>query len=125
MLGVLWLALGVPERGHAQTPQANEPSSAADVEPPRLLEFPDVAVPDGLELPEDGRVEVTIEVAPDGAARLLDCGLSEALCAVVGEAIARASFEPARRGGTALSARIRITLQLAAPAGTGTGTGAG
>jgi hypothetical protein len=113
MLGILCLAFGVPERSSAQAPPANEPSADTGIEPPRLLEFPPVDVPEGVTLPEGGRIEVTVEVAADATATLFECALGEALCALVRAALPRARFEPARRGDAPLAARIRIALQLA------------
>jgi hypothetical protein len=83
------------------------------VEPPRVLELPEVVVPPELALPDDGRVEATIVIEPDGSAKPDGCEAGVALCALVSEALSRARFEPARRDGAAVSARIKLALRLA------------
>jgi hypothetical protein len=83
------------------------------VEPPRLLSLPDIVIPPGVALPEGGRVEAVITVASDGTATLDDCQAAAEICVKVAEAIWGARFEPARREGMAIAARVRIALRVA------------
>jgi hypothetical protein len=96
--------------GHAQQPQSTQTSS------PRVISMPSVLVPEGAVVPESGRVEAVVVVAADGTAQLEACEASESLCAGVRDALAVARFEPARRQGTAIAARVRVALTIAAPA---------
>ena len=85
------------------------------IEAPQLRSMPDVVVPPAVALPAGEQVEAVITVAVDGTATLDDCQADAAICAAVADAIAAARFEPARREGNALAARIRIVLRLAQP----------
>ena len=100
-LNLAWLASG---RGLA---------SAQDVvQGPRLDYLPDLAVPAEFAPPDDGLVEAIVDVAADGTARMTGCHASAKLCSFVAQAIAAAQFEPARRQGQPVAARIRLGLRL-------------
>ena len=86
---------------------------AAAVQPPRVLSLPPVVVPADITAPADGKVEAIVVVQADGSASAESCHADEALCALVGDALARARFEPAQRAGVAIPARIRVALRLA------------
>jgi hypothetical protein len=113
----LWLGLlfGWPERGAAQI----------EVIPPRVLSMPEIALPADVQAPTTGRVEALIEVETDGSATVTECDASDELCALVSGAIQRARFEPARRAGEAVPARVRIALRLAQPGSQPTAAGPG
>jgi hypothetical protein len=101
---------------HARA-QAPGPTTAA----PRITALAPIVVPQGVAVPEDGRVEVVLAVGRDGRASVEQCLADEALCALVSDAMRGASFEPALRNGSAVAARVRLVLTLArgAPAADG------
>jgi len=86
-----------------------------DVQAPRILSLPEVVVPPEIAVPEDGKVEALIVVQVDGSASAESCNAGEALCALVGNALAQARFQPAQRAGVAILARIKVALRLARP----------
>ncbi|MCC7538500.1 MAG: TonB-dependent receptor [Deltaproteobacteria bacterium] len=94
---------------------ALEARARADVTPPRVIELPDVALPEDVEAPAGGVVVAVIVVAADGAATVERCDAGDALCVLVRDALARATFEPARRDGVAVDARIRVALRVSRP----------
>jgi len=75
--------------------------------------MPNVNVPPELALPPDGGVELVLAVAANGSAQIEACGASEAVCALIAEALAGAQIEPALRAGQPIAARIRVALRLA------------
>lgn len=85
------------------------------VQAPRVVSLPEVVVPPEIAVPVDGKVEAIIVVQVDGSASAEACNAGEALCALVGNALARANFEPAQRAGVAVPARIKVALRLARP----------
>lgn len=87
---------------------------AQKLESPHVAVLPSIVVPAGVELPEAGRVEAVLLVASDGTAVVEQCDASDAICALVRQAMLTARFEPARRDGEAIAARVRIALKLAA-----------
>jgi hypothetical protein len=87
----------------------------AQTEPPRVIALPSIEVPDGTEVPESGRVDVVVVIGVDGAATVEACDAGEAICALVRTAIAEARFEPARRDGVPVSARVGVALDVASP----------
>lgn len=87
--------------------------------PPRLLEAPTIELPDGAEpLPDDAFVELSITVAADGS--VLDASVVTPLRTDVDALVlqvARAMrFEPARRDGAPVPARIRFRYRVGPPA---------
>src|SRR5689334_21994608 len=108
--GALAFAVGVAALA-ASAVRAQEP----ETQPPRVVSLPAIELPDGEPAPPDGRVEVTIVVAADGSATVEQCDAGDTLGARVGPALAAARFEPARRAGEPIPARVRITLQITAP----------
>jgi hypothetical protein len=86
------------------------------IEPPQVLSLPELAIPEGVALPEHDRVEATIAVSADGVAAVEACLAATEICEAVRNAIAHAHFEPARRDGVAIAARVRIALRVAEPA---------
>jgi hypothetical protein len=81
-----------------------------------VLSLPELTIPDGVALPEPGLVEATIAVDAEGHARVETCLAPSEICGLVRDAIDRASFEPARRDGAPIAARVRIALRVAEPA---------
>ena len=59
---------------------AFEARARADVTPPRVIELPDVALPEDVEAPAGGVVVAVIVVAADGAATVERCDAGDALC---------------------------------------------
>jgi TonB dependent receptor len=106
-----WLAIAICTASwgsvvaHAQT-----------IEPPHVLSLPELTIPEGVALPANGLVEATIGVDADGHASLETCLAPAEICALVRDAIAQARFEPARRDGEPIAARVRIALRVAEPA---------
>ncbi len=96
----------------AQARPAPQPSEPARV-PPRLLQLPQVHVPEHAALPPGGRVDVVVRVSAGGAAELEQCDAGEAICAAVAASVAAARFEPALRAGQPVAARVRLALALA------------
>src|SRR5262249_53975943 len=94
---------------------------------PRIVMLPSVEIPEGVESPADGRVELVVTVALDGTGTVEECGASVELCDAIRAALAGARFEPAVRNGKAIVARVRLALVLRAGGGTdkGASTGAG
>jgi hypothetical protein len=107
---LLSVAVVVLTCASTQLVQAQEPK----LESPRVAVLPSILVPAGVELPEDGRVQAVIVVATDGSAAVEQCDASDEICALVRQAMLTARFEPARRDGEAISARVRIALTVAA-----------
>jgi hypothetical protein len=85
------------------------------IEPPRPRSIPEVVIPSEVALPEGGRVEATITVAADGSASMEVCQADPLICEPVATALAAAQFDPARRDGKAIAARVRIVLQVQKP----------
>ena len=75
--------------------------------------MPAVSVPSELSLPPDGSVELLLVVPAEGGVRIEACGASEAVCALIAEALAQAQIEPALRDGKPIAARVRVALRLA------------
>ena len=91
--------------------QAQPPPSGDALSPPRLVELAEAEVPEAAqEARIEGGVVLEIEVAADGTvtdARVVE-GLGHGLDEAAVAAIRRSRFEPARRGETAIPARIRF-----------------
>jgi hypothetical protein len=77
--------------------------------------MPSIVVAEGAVIPESGRVEVVVIVDAGGTAQIETCDATEALCAAVREALLQARFEPARRSGQAIEARVRLALAITEP----------
>ena len=88
---------------------------AQDLVAPRVKSLPGVEVPAGIDVPESGAVQVRVRIDPDGKGVVEKCDAGRALCDVVIEAIARAEFEPATRGGNPVPSQVRVDLRLRKP----------
>ena len=95
------------------------------IAPPHVLSLPPISVARDIALPESGRVEVEVLVAPDGTGTVEQCvgDVGEALCERVRSAMRGARFEPALRDGAAVAARVKVVLALV-PEAPATGTAA-
>ncbi|HEX4355086.1 MAG TPA: Plug domain-containing protein, partial [Polyangiales bacterium] len=111
----LGLTLALSCAVSAQEPPAADPPHVPVIEAPRLISVPAIVVPPDVALPEGGRVEVTITVGVDGSAALDRCEVDQVICDRVSEGLADAHFEPARRDGTPIAARVKVALQLPPP----------
>ena len=94
---------------------SNARAQAESVQPPRVIELPELILPEGVGEPEGGTIEAVVVVATDGSASLDECAASAELCAMLRAALPRARFEPARRGAEAIAARVRLALRVVAP----------
>ncbi|HMI91852.1 MAG TPA: hypothetical protein VK509_10840, partial [Polyangiales bacterium] len=107
-------APGTPDAGSSVPSTAPAvPPAVPELRSPRIVQMPNVNVPPELVLPPDGSVELLLTVAADGSAQVEACGASEAVCALIGEALEGAQIEPALRAGQPIAARIRVALRLA------------
>jgi hypothetical protein len=111
------LSLGI---ARAQPPAEDEAAPPAEVIPPVVVSLPDVELPSGVELPPGGVVELVVAVRADGTAQVDACDATEAVCRVVEEAVAAGRFEPARRGGEPLAARVSLRFRVTASPAPGT-----
>ncbi|HKY39143.1 MAG TPA: TonB-dependent receptor [Polyangiaceae bacterium] len=111
----LVIALASSRAAAAETDAPANPPIAGDaVVPPKLIEQPAVPYPEHAS--GDALVVVTLVVASDGSVRTAEAASGEqpfADAAVDG--VKRWHFEPATRGGTKVSARIRIEVAFRAP----------
>ncbi len=112
----LWLSAAAcvalaPAIVRAQDTPARPGGEPREVVPPRVVSLPDVDLPEG-----ETATEVTVRVLIDaeGHATIEGCDASESLCDAVADAMTRATFEPARRGETAIPARIAVRLEVRA-----------
>lgn len=89
------------------------------VTPPRLIEAPEVTLPEGAEpLPDDAAVELQITISADGSVQeaLVLEPLREDIDALVLAAAHQMRFEPATRDGEAIPARVRFRYRITPPA---------
>ena len=89
--------------------------------PPRLLSGAELALPEGTEpLPSGSAVELQLDLGADGAVRevLVVTPLRADIDPLVVEAARTMRFEPARRGDTAIPARVRFRFGVRADART-------
>jgi hypothetical protein len=103
------LATFIAAAVHAQAP---EPAS---ILPPRLVSMPQLDVPSDVEVPPAHELTVDVTVDSEGHATLNQCAAAAALCELISDTLARARFEPARRGDAAIAARVRLALRLSQP----------
>ena len=105
---------GVPDASEAP----DEPPTPR-VTPPRLIESPEVTLPEGAEpLPPDASVGLLITIAADGTvqeARVVEA-LREDVDALVLDAAQRMRFEPATRDGAPIPARVTFRYRITPPA---------
>lgn len=98
----------------------NEPPPAApEMTPPRLVDAPAVTLPEGADpLPDDSSVELVVLIQADGTVSEVSIAtpLREDVDALVLEAAQRMIFEPARRGGEPIPARVRFLYRITPPA---------
>lgn len=121
MLAV-FAASALSPSAHAQddagAPEATEAEAPPRVTPPRLIESPEVTLPEGAEpLPPDAAVGLLITIATDGTvqeARVLE-PLRDDVDALVLEATERMRFEPATRDGEPIPARVTFRFRITAP----------
>ncbi|WP_236519716.1 TonB-dependent receptor [Sandaracinus amylolyticus] len=89
------------------------PASAQETRvPPRVLELPELVLPDGAAVSE---LELVVVVAIDGSAQLEGCAHDASVCDAARDVIARARFEPARVGDRVVAARTRVVLRARPP----------
>ena len=104
----LWLLLS-PSPSHAQD---------ASLTPPALREAPEPSLPP-LEVPEG--IEILLDLRVDASGRVVDAtvveGRGEPWDAAALEAIRRTRFDPARRDGRPIEARIQFRLRIPARPG--------
>ncbi|MEY4580706.1 MAG: hypothetical protein RL701_5409 [Pseudomonadota bacterium] len=81
--------------------------------PPKLLELPQLTLPEGVAAPDAGLVTVVVLVREDGHAQVESCDSGPQLCELASAALDQARFEPARRGDTAIAVRVRVALRVA------------
>lgn len=90
------------------------PSERGAVQPPKLLEEPNVVYPEGAT--GEARVVLTLVVAPDGSVR---SATAETELAPFSEAAVAAAlgfrFQPALRDGVAVAAKIRFEVRFTPP----------
>jgi len=104
---IIWLVLGVLAwSGGAR---------AQDLVAPRVKSLPGVEVPADVEVPESGVVRVLVRIDPDGKGIVERCDSGRALCDLVDEAIAQASFVPATRDGKPVSSQVSVNLRVKRP----------
>src|SRR5690606_13087319 len=105
--------------GDAGVPEAPQEPARPQVTPPRLIESPDVTLPEGAEpLPPDAAVGLLITIAADGTvqeARIVEA-LREDVDALVLDAAQRMRFEPATRDGAPIPARVTFRYRITPPA---------
>jgi len=135
------LAQAEPVRNMHQvepSPESAEPgfrtSSGATGEGPALLvphyfplselDLPPYAIedvntdPDVLDLPQSGRVVLELWVNSDGevvTVETIDSSVTDAAVVMIGNIFSRTRFVPARKGGAAVNARIRIEVTFDPP----------
>jgi TonB family protein len=76
------------------------------------------ADPDVLDLPQTGRVILELWVSSDGEVtkiEIIESNVADTAVAVIGNIFSRTRFVPARKGGIAVNARIRIEVAFAPP----------
>lgn len=110
----------VPQ-ARAQAPDASRGDAPTHprVTPPRLLEAPEVSLPQGAEpLPPDAAVGLLLTIASDGSvqeARIVE-PLRDDVDALVLEAAQAMRFEPATRDGQPIAARVTFRYRITPPA---------
>src|SRR5215831_14970003 len=110
-LALLTSGIGTP-RASAQTPQAAQPEgaqpAATALTPPKVTKFVEAARPEGTPA-EGAAVDLELTIAADG--KLTDAKVvgsaGDALDAAALDAVRQFIFEPARKGGKPIPARIR------------------
>lgn len=89
------------------------PASAQEARvPPRVIELPELVLPEGAAISE---LELVVIVAIDGSAQLEGCDHEASVCDAARDVIARARFEPARVGDRVVAARARVLLRPPEP----------
>jgi len=109
-------ALAMPAWTQAQEAPAPPPARVAAI-PPRLLEAPEVVLPEGAPaLLEDTAVDLLLGVAADGSVTeaTLAVSVRPDVDALVLSAARAMRFEPATRAGVPIPARIRFRYRVAA-----------
>lgn len=131
VLVAIFAFCGLTSQAHAQdagvSPDAATPSSGADAStppsearavPPRLLDAPALELPPGsAALPDGASVGLELVVSADGTAteaRVIT-PLRDDVDAAALALVPRLRFEPARRDGHPIAARIRFRFALRAP----------
>jgi TonB family protein len=74
--------------------------------------------PDVLDLPQAGRVVLELWVSSDGEVvrvDTLESSVTDAAVAMIGTIFSRTRFVPARKGGAAVNARMRIEVAFEPP----------
>lgn len=120
---VLPVVLGMlAASAHAQDepePPPDDRPATPRITPPRLLEAPEVTLPEGTEpLPDDAAVGLLITIAADGTvqeAQVIE-PLREDVDALVLEATQGMRFEPATRDGQPVPARVQFRYRITPPA---------
>lgn len=107
--------VGVSATRAQEAPPA--PAVSAALSPPRLLEAPDITLPeDAAPLAADANVELLLLIGPSGS--VLDASVSvpvrDDVDALVLAAVPNMRFEPARRGDAPISARVRFRFVVRA-----------
>ncbi|MEM8606260.1 MAG: TonB-dependent receptor [Myxococcota bacterium] len=88
--------------------------AAQDVTPPRLKSLASVELPEGVEVPPEGKVRTVVQVGTDGSATVEQCDAARAVCDVVIDAFQQAEFEPARRDGVPVRSRVQVDVVVRA-----------
>ncbi len=91
-------------------------AQAQDLVAPRVKSLPGIEVPEGVDVPESGVVQVLVRIDPDGKGVVQDCDAGRTLCDLVVEAIGRAVFAPATRDGNPVPSQVRVDLRVRRPA---------
>ena len=92
--------------------------NAPRLEPPRLIEAPEVALPDGAEpLPDGSAVGLRVTIDATGAVTdaSVEDGVRADVDALVLEAARRMRFSPATRDGAPVSATVRFRYAVSSP----------
>jgi len=89
--------------------------AAQDIVAPRVKSLPGIDVPEDVDIPESGVVQVLVRINPDGKALVERCDAGRALCDLVAEAIERAEFVPATRDGSPVPSQVRVDLRVRRP----------
>ena len=102
----------------ADEEDAQDAPAAPSLTPPRLLDAPPVSLPEDAEpLPDNSSVELTVLIAVDGSVSEVSIAtpLRDDVDALVLEAAQGMTFEPARRDGVAIPARVRFRYRITPP----------
>ena len=105
----------------AATAQGAPPAGARDappIVPPELVTQPEAIWPEGQPADHDEMVPVVLTIGSDGSveAVVVEPGVAPEFAAAAREAALRWTFEPARRGGVPVAARVRGEVRFVAAA---------